>query len=192
MWEHARAVSRRKPRLYAFAPEVELGWFTDVSPGSSDFAALSKAVRAFAAVCASKELRAAQLAALGEAAVHRHPAVRGLGIMRLAVLSHYFPAAGEALVALVSHPEEDVRTWAVGALANTPPVLAIPALQIGLTDPAWGVRKAAAQVLAALPLEGTLAAVQAALLSERDARVRVVLGLAVELQGRAPSEPEDG
>ncbi len=191
MWEHARAVSRRKPRLYAFAPEVELGWFTDVSPGSTDFGVLSGAVRAFAEVCATKELRGPHLVALGEAAIHGHPAVRGLGILRLAVLTHYFPAAGEALVALVSHPEEDVRMWAVGALANTPPAIAIPALQAGLVDPAWGVRKAAAQVLAALPLEGTLPAVQAALLSERDARVRVVLGLAAELQGKAPPEPEE-
>jgi HEAT repeat protein len=179
-------VTRRKPRLYAFAPEVELGWFTDVAPGSPDFAVLAAAVRAFADVCANRELTANQRLALEQAAVHPHPAVRGLGIMRLAVLSHYFPAAGEALTALASHPEEDVRMWAVGALANTPATVAVGALQHGLSDAAWPVRKAAAQVLAALPLPGTLPAIEAALAVERDARVRVVLALAAELQAREP------
>ncbi len=177
-------MSRRKPRLYAFAPEVELGWFTEVTPGSSDWVLLAAAVRAFAEVCATREFPETHRAALLDAAVHPHAAVRGLGVMRLAVLSHYFPTAGEALRALAAHPEEDVRMWAIGAMANTPAAVAVPALEQGVLDPRWAVRKAAAQVLAALPLPGSLAAVERALAAERDARVRVVLSLAAELQAR--------
>jgi hypothetical protein len=177
---------RRKPRLHSFAREIELGWFTDVGPGTEAWQALAAAVDAFAEISRDKELTDTRLRAIALAAVHPHPSVRGLGTTRLAVLAHYFPEVGAAFDALLAEPDPEIRLYAVTSLANAPPDVAGPRLARALSDEEWGVRKAAAQVCATIPLPDVRGVLAERQLVERDARVRVVLQLAEAFQARGP------
>ncbi len=177
-------MSRRKPRLFSFAREVELSYFPDVGPGTSTWHVLSDAVMAFASVCEDRSLSPDRLARVMAAAGHQHPSVCGLGTSRLAVLAHYFPEVGAAFAELMRHPGLQVRLFTTTALSNAPADVAREHLQVALADPEWQVRKAAAQVCSAVPIAGILPALTAAREVERDARVRIVLQLAEEHQAR--------
>ena len=185
-------MSRRKPRLFSFAREVELSYFPDVGPGTPAWYVLSGAVSAFASICEDRVLSPERLALVLAAAVHPHPSVCGLGTSRLAVLGHYFPEISTSFGELLAHPGLQVRLFATTALSNAPTNMARTQLLFALTDGEWQVRKAAAMVCSAIPIPGIQADLAAARESERDARVRIVLQLAEELQaslarGPAPS-----
>jgi hypothetical protein len=179
------AVSRKKPRLYSFPRDVELGYFPDVPPGSTAWRALAAAVDAFAAICEAKTATPTQVDALTDAARHPHPSVSSLGAGRLAVLAHYHPPAGDALTGLLVDPSEQTRLFAAAALANAPAPLASVGLATAARDPSWTLRKAAAQVCTAIPLPGFGPQLAAWREGERDARVRVVLQQAEDFQARA-------
>ena len=186
-WEHATAMSRRKPRLFSFAREVELSYFPDVVPGTTTWSVLSKAVDAFASICEDRSLLPARVEKLVAAAEHAHPAVCGLGTSRLAVLSHYFPEISENFAELFRNPSMQIRLFATTALSNATTDIARRHLLTALADSDWQIRKAAAQVASAIQLPGFLADLAAAKENERDARVRIVLSLAEELQRRLSS-----
>lgn len=182
-------MSRRKPRLFSFAREVELSYFPDVGPGTTAWHALSQAVAAFASVCEDRSLSPDRLERVMAAATHQHPSVCGLGTSRLAVLGHYFPEVGAAFGELMRHPGLQVRLFATTALSNAPAEMAREHLLVALADPEWQVRKAAAQVCSAVPIPGVLPALRTAREVERDARVRIVLQLAEEHQARVSTAP---
>ncbi len=177
-------MTRRKPRLFSFAREVELSYFPDVGPGTPTWHVLAYAVAAFASVCEDRSLSPDRIARVMAAATHQHPSVCGLGTSRLAVLSHYFPEVSAAFAELMRHASLQVRLFATTALSNAPTDMAREHLRVALADPEWQVRKAAAQVCSAVPLPGVLPALRAAREIERDARVRIVLQLAEEHQAR--------
>ncbi len=139
-------------------------------------------VDTFAAIAKSKQITPDQLQAFTDAAQHAKPTLRGLAMTRLSVLCHYFPEAVDAYKLLIQHPDADLRQFAVLAMANTPPSTVTQLLPAALTDPEWTVRKASAQVAGALPLPSLTAFLEARLQVETDARVRVVLQMAITHQ----------
>lgn len=177
-------MSRRKPRLFSFAREVELSYFPDVGPGTAAWNVLSAAVDAFAAISEDRALTPERGEAILAAATHPNPSVCGLGAGRLAVLAHYFPEVAPVFGELVVHPSLQVRLYATTALANAPSDVARAWIGRALADGEWQVRKAAAQVAATIPLPGILPDLRLARENERDARVRVALQLAEDHQAR--------
>lgn len=181
-------MARRKPRLFAFPREVELAHLqVDGTVDSEVMHHVSAVIDAFAEIANTRSVRPEWLGPIAEAARHPDPAVRGLGLTRLSVLCHYFPEAVEHYAALTRDPDPSVRQFAVTVLANTPPTVVASLLPAALSDRDWGVRKAAATVAGALPLPELRPLFERHLTREADARVRVVLQLAVDHQHRVAS-----
>jgi hypothetical protein len=176
---------RKKPRLFSFSREVEVANFEEVVTDPGERRVLEGMVDAFLEICRVQSVTTETLAAVAEAA--RHPAayVRGVGITRLTVLAHWFEPAVAVLSSLLEDPDEGLRVFAAAALPNTPDTVAASLLERALRDPSWRVRKTAAQSCSAFPSPGLVPVLDAALASEADARVRVMLGLAREFQASA-------
>ena len=75
-----------------------------------------------------------------------------------------------------------MRLYASSVLANTPAEIGLPLLDRLLADDEWRVRKAAAQTAGAVVWPGLLDVLESHLGAEGDARVGVVLSLAVAFQ----------
>jgi len=176
---------RRKPRLFSFAREVELSHYEDVVSDPGERAALEAVIDAFAAICAAHAVAPETLMPIARGCRHTSMFVRGAGITRLTVLCHYFPEAHDVIEQLCRDTDEELRIFATAALANTPEDLAVPLLERCLRDGSWRVRKAAAQTGSATSWPSMLPALTRAHGSESDARVRVVLQLAIDHQRRA-------
>lgn len=175
-------MARRRPRLFAFPREVELRDLRQWASDPEEVRLWTEVVDAFAEIAHTKKITPALLATFVNAAQHPRPTLHGLVMTRLSVLCHYFPEAIEAYVGLLQHPDAGLRKLAVLTLSNTPKSTLLRLLPAGLTDPEWQVRKAAAQVAGALPLPGLLAFLEARQQVETDARVRVILQMAVRHQ----------
>lgn len=176
-------MARTKPRLFAFPREVELAPFLhDSSTDPQKLRLLEDVVDTFAAIARTKVIGEELLDPFEQAARHPDPEVRGLGLLRLSVLCHYFPQAADRYARLVRDPDPDIRRFAVTVLANTPASVISGLLPEALSDSDWGVRKAAATIAGALPLPALQPVFRERLDHEADARVRVVLQLAVEHQ----------
>lgn len=176
-------MARTKPRLFAFSREVELAHLSlDTSTPPAKAALLKDVVETFAHIARNKAVSEELLDPFEEAACYDDAQVRGLGMLRLSVLTHYFPEAGERFAALVTHANVEIRRFAVTVLANTEQSLVASLLPVALADEDWMVRKAAATVAGALPLPQLQPVFERQLFRERDARVRVVLQLAVDHQ----------
>lgn len=173
---------RTRPRLFSFSREIELAPYDELVRAPEARARLEQAVDAFVAICDDRTVNAERLAALVAAATSDDPNVRMAGMNRLAVLSHYFDEASGSVREFVDHPDAEVRHLASASLANMPPSLVTELLPRYLDDPEWRVRKTAAQVAATLPLRELIPALRAHAARERDARVRVVLQLALDFQ----------
>lgn len=173
---------RKRPRLFSFGREIELAnlesWVED--PDQRDL--LVNVIDAFLEITRTRKLTDATLAPIEMAASHASPSVRAIGVTRLVVLAHYFEPADLAYAGLAQHPDDAVRLYACSSLANAPESLVLQMIGDFLQDPAWEVRKAAAQVCTAFRLAEILTCVQKRLGEERDARVRVVLELALRFQ----------
>ena len=140
---------------------------------------------AFGRTARTKRLALEDLAEVAAAARHPAAGVRGIGVTRLAVLTHYFPEARQAYAVLAQHRDLLVREFAVTAAANTATALAATVVRQALDDPEWAVRKAAARVAGAVALPEGRAVLESALATEADARVRVALELGLRFQERA-------
>jgi len=173
---------RHRPRLFSFSREIELAHYEELLRDPAARALLERAIDAFIAVCDDRTLGPDRLRALVDAATCDDPHVRLAAMNRLAVASHYFDEAAEAVRGLVHHLDVEVRHLACASLANVPAGLIVEVLPRYLDDPEWRIRKTAAQVAGALPLPELVPVLQEHLATERDARVRVVLQLALEFQ----------
>ena len=122
----------------------------EIATDPSDHRVLEAVIDAFGRTARSKRLLLEDLTHIVAAARHPSASVRGIGITRLAVLTHYFPDAADALELLVHHPDAEIREFAVTACANTPPALARRVVEGAVSDSWWGVRKAAASVANAI------------------------------------------
>lgn len=176
---------RARPRLFSFSREIELAHYDELVRAPAARALLEGAVDAFVAACEDRALGPDRLAPIVAAATSDDPHVRLAGMTRLAVLTHYFEEAAEAARSLTAHADPEVRLLACATLANVAPALLLELLPRYLEDPAWRVRKMAAQVAGALPLPELVPLLEQRLAEERDARVRVVLQLALDFQARA-------
>ncbi|MBX2797308.1 MAG: HEAT repeat domain-containing protein [Myxococcales bacterium] len=175
---------RRKPRLFSFSRDVELANFDEVVTDPGDRDALSAVIDAFIEIAETKTVTDDDLESLAAGARHPSEYVRGVAITRLTVLTHYFAQAVDLLDELTSDPDESVRLFAVSAAANTPAHVGQPAVARALSDSSWRVRKAAAQTAGAVAWPDLLPSLTARTEHEPDARVRVVLQLAVEFLRR--------
>ncbi len=173
---------RKKPRLFSFSREVENANFEEVVTAPEDRRALEALVDAFIAICEAQSMRPETLMPVARAARHRSEYVRGVGITRLTVLTHYFDEAAAVLEQVARDPDEGVRLYACAALANTPEKVGLPLLERALADDSWRVRKAAAQAAGAVPWPELVPILGKRLREETDARVRVVLQLAIAFQ----------
>ena len=173
---------RTKPRLFAFPREVELAHLQHGIADPRIDGLLTSVVDAFATIARCKAVTPDLLQPFEDAVRCPDPEVRGLGLLRLSVLCHYFPEAVELYATLSRDPDPELRQFAVRVLANTPPEVISALLPVALADPDWSVRKAAATVAGALPLPTLRPIFEDRLGAEVDARVRVVLQLAVEHQ----------
>ena len=179
------AKRRRKPRLFSFSREVEIANFDEVVTAPEDRRALEALIDAFIAICHTQTLSPETLMPVARAAQHRSEHVRGVGITRLTVLTHYFDEAATVLERVARDAEESVRLYACAALANTPPPVGIPLIERALEDPSWRVRKAAGQAAGAVAWPELTPILNSRLAREPDARVQGVLQLAVEFQAQA-------
>lgn len=171
---------RKKPRLFSFSRDVVLSHYDNVMMRPDERAMLEAVVDAFAAICESHRVAPETLMPLARAARHESLLLRGAGITKLTVLCHYFDEAHDVMEQLCRDTDDGVRLFATAALANTPSELAIPLLERCLLDPSWQVRKACAQVGCAVDWRELLPVLEAAATRESDARVQVVLRMAVE------------
>jgi hypothetical protein len=175
---------RRKPRLFSFSREIEMSHFDEWITDPDHLRLLGEVVDAFLEMSTSRRITPYTLGAIVTAARHADDRVRGVGVTRLAVLCHYFGEAVDEMAKLTEHRNADVRIYAVSALANTPVGVVVPLLTRCLEDRVWTVRKAAAQVGSALVLEEMMPVLATRLATEPDARVRVVVQLALDFQRR--------
>ena len=184
-------MARRRPRLFAFPREVELRDLRQWASDPEEVRLWTHVVDSFDEIANTKEISPALLAPFIHASQHPRPTLRGLAMTRLSVLCHYFPEAIEAYAWLTQHPDTDLRKCSVLAMSNAPKPMLLQLLPAALTDREWHVRKAAAQVAGALPLPSLLAFLEARQHVEADARVRVVLQMAVRHQQQIDAT-EDG
>jgi hypothetical protein len=175
---------RRKPRLFAFAREVELSHYEDVVNDPDERAALEAVIDAFGVICRDHAVAPETLVPIARGCRHPSMFVRGAAITRLTVLTHYFPEAHDVIEQLCRDTDEELRIFATAALANTPETLAVPLLERCLVDGSWRVRKAAAQTGSATSWPSLLPVLAQAHAAESDARVKVVLQLAIDHQRR--------
>jgi HEAT repeat protein len=171
--------------LFSFGREIELANLDSWVDDPAHRALLVEVVDAFIEVTRTRKLSPERLAPVVAAASHPAESVRALGITRLVVLAHYFDDACAALAGLVQHPDADVRRFAVSSLANAPEQAVVDGLTIASRDADWQIRKAAAQVGTAFRAEPVAALLRGWSAHERDARVRVVLDLAIAFQAEA-------
>lgn len=176
---------RKKPRLFSFSREVELSHFVEWAASPEDRQLLEAVVDSFVEICRNKRVTQRTMEPLAMAARHENMQVRGIAITRLAVMCHYFPEAIDEIAALCKHPDESVRLFAVSAVGNTPEGVQVPLVTRLLDDEAWTVRKAAAQVGSAVVAPVLIPILARKLAAEADARVRVVLQLALDFQRAA-------
>ena len=177
-------MQRRKPRLFAFPRDVDLAGFTQWATDAEQVRLLTEVVDAFAAVAKDRRIQPHHLSPILRAARHHDDQVRGVAMTRLSVLTHYFDEAIIAFESLLRDDDITVRRFAVLTLANTPPRVLTSMLPAALADPDWTVRKAAATIAGALPLPQLRGLFADRLADERDARVKVVLQMAVTHQQR--------
>jgi hypothetical protein len=176
---------RRKPRLFSFSREVEMGLFEETVTAPDDRRALGELIEAFLEICRAQAVTPETLAPVERAARHPSPSVRGVGITRLAVLAHYFDDAVAVLERITRDESEEIRLYACAALANTPDTVAAPLVTRALEDESWRVRKSAAQAAGAVEAAHLVPILARRLQREQDARVRVVLQLAIDFQRHA-------
>lgn len=178
------ASRRRKPRLFSFSRDVEIASFAEVVSDPTERALLEVLVDVFIEVCRTHQLADGALDAFARGARHPAPSVRGVALTRLTVLTHYFPEAVELLDALAADPDEELRLFACAAIANAPDAAAVPLIARAFDDPSWRVRKAAAQAAATGSRPELMDHLLRAIPREADARVRVLLQLALDFQQR--------
>lgn len=176
---------RRKPRLFSFSREVEMGLFEETVTDPADRRALAELIDAFLEICRDQAVSDETLRKVARAARHTSPYVRGVGITRLAVLTHYFAEAVTVMEQVSRDESEDVRLYACSALANTPEHVAAPLVARAIEDGSWKVRKAAAQAAGAIASADLIPVLGRRLQREQDARVRIVLQLAIDFQRHA-------
>lgn len=179
---------RKKPRLFSFSREVEIGNFEEVVTDPEERRALEALVDAFLKICETQSVDPVTLMPVARAARHRSPYVRGMGITRLTVLTHYFDEAVAVLEQVARDSDEEVRLYACAALPNTPENVAIPLVVRALEDSSWKVRKAAAQAAGAIPSQQLVPVLTRQLGRESDARVRIQLQLAIDFQRQSARE----
>lgn len=176
------ASRRRKPRLFSFSREVEIASFAEVVHDPAERALLEAIVDVFLEVCRTHQLAEGALDAFARGARHPAPSVRGVALTRLTVLTHYFPEAVALLDELAADPDEELRLFACAAIANAPDGAAVPLITRGFADPSWRVRKAAAQAAGTGARPELVLSLEQAIAREADARVRVLLQLALNFQ----------
>ncbi len=182
------AKRRRKPRLFSFSREVEIANFEEVVTDPEDRRALEALINAFFAISRTHTLTPETLMPIARAARHPSEYVRGVGITRLTVLTHYFDEAATVLEQVSRDTDESVRLYACSALANTPEPVGLPLIARALEDPSWRVRKAAGQAAGAVAWPALSPVLLSRLAREPAARVRVTLQLALDFQAQAAAE----
>ncbi|MEZ4237993.1 MAG: HEAT repeat domain-containing protein [Myxococcota bacterium] len=183
------ATRRRKPRLFSFSREVEIGNFDEVVSDPEERHALEAVIDAFIEICRHQAVTPDTLLPVARGSRHASAYVRGVAITRLTVLTHYFDEAREVLNQVARDGDEEVRLYACAALPNTPDDVGVPLIGRALEDPSWRVRKAAAQAAGALATPALLPILDARLHTEPDARVKVQLQLAADFQRAASASP---
>lgn len=178
-------MGRKKPRLFSFSREVEIGNFEEVITDPEERRSLEGVIDAFIEICRAQSVTQDTLMPIARGSRHRSAYVRGVAITRLTVLTHYFDEASTVLEAIARDPDEEVRLYATAALPNTPDPVAIPLIERALSDDSWRVRKAAAVAAGAMVADRLLPILQSRISAESDARVRVQLSLAAEFQSQA-------
>ncbi len=179
---------RRKPRLFSFARDVVLASYDNVPLAPTERSLLEAAVDAFVAICDVHRVAPETLLPIARAARHEALVLRGFGITKLTVLSHYFEEAHDMLEQLCRDDDVGLRLFATAALANCPRALALPLLERCLVDPEWSVRKSAAQVATTVDWPELHHIVSTTLPQETDARVRVVMQMAANHAARLANE----
>jgi HEAT repeat protein len=174
---------RTRPRLYAFPRDIELAWARDAGLDDAARTALERVVDTFAHVAATRRLLPEALVAIREGARHPDDAVRSTAVMRLSVLAHYFPEAGDALHELLGDDAIAVRVTAAATLPNAPERDGVRGLTRALADADWRVRRAAAMAATAGPLPQLLPSL-CAHGDDPDARVRIWVAQAIAHQER--------
>ena len=180
---------RRKPRLFSFPCEIELSHYRGLITDEAEEIVLRNAIDAFIEIAHTKRITERSLSMLVAAARHPSSHLRGLGLLRLTVLSHYFGEAVDALAALSVDEDVELRRFMAPMLANTPPGVAGPLVRRLLQDEDWTVRKVAAQVGTAVAYEDLIPVLSRRIARERDARVRIALRLALDFQRSAHPAP---
>ena len=173
---------RKKPRLFSFSRDVEIANYEEVVTAPEDRRALEALIDAFIEICRTQAVTPETLMPVARAARHRSEYIRGVGITRLTVLTHYFDEASAVLEQVARDNDEEVRLYACAALANTPERVGLPLLDRALDDDSWRVRKAGAQAAGAVAWPELVPILAKHLREETDARVRVVLQLAIDFQ----------
>jgi hypothetical protein len=176
---------RKKPRLFSFSREVEIGNFDEVLSDPDERRALEATIDAFIEICRTQTVSVDTLMPIARASRHRSAYVRGVAITRLTVLTHYFDEAMDVLESVARDADEEVRLYACAALPNTPDGVAVPLIERALGDTSWRVRKAAAVAAGALAQPSLLPILEARIEAEPDARVKVQLKLAAAFQREA-------
>jgi hypothetical protein len=179
---------RKKPRLFSFSREVEIGNFEEVVVDSEERRVLVAIVDAFLDICRTQTVSPETLMPIARGCRHASAYVRGVAITRLTVLTHYFDEALGVLEQVARDDDEEVRLYACAALPNTPDGVAVPLIGRALEDRSWRVRKAAAQAAGAMASPELVPVLDARIATETDARVRVQLVLAAEFQRHARDE----
>jgi hypothetical protein len=173
---------RKKPRLFSFSREVEIGNYDELLSEPEERRALEAVVDAFIEICRTQAVSPRTLLPIARGSRHRSAYVRGIAITRLTVLTHYFDEALDVLEQVARDADEEVRLYACAALPNTPDGVGVPLIERALADDSWRVRKAAAQAAGALMAAALGPILEARLAVETDARVRVQLQLAADFQ----------
>lgn len=177
---------RKKPRLFSFSREVETANFEEVVTDPAERRVLEGMVDAFLEICRVQAVTDETLGAVAAAARHPSPYVRGVGITRLTVLTHWFEPAVAVLGTLLGDPDEGLRIFVAAALPNTPDTVSVPLLDRALADPSWRVRKTGAQACSAFTAPGLVPVLDGAAARETDARVKIQLALARDFQASPP------
>jgi len=162
-----------------------MGLFEETVTDPDDRRALGELIDAFLEICREQAVSPETLLNVARAARHASPYVRGVGITRLAVLTHYFDEAVTVMEQVSRDENEEVRLYACSALANTPEHVAAPLVARAIEDSSWRVRKAAGQAAGAIVSPELIPVLGRRLQREQDARVRVVLQLAIDFQRHA-------
>ncbi len=95
---------------------------------------------------------------------------------------------------VLTYPNPEVRMLATLMLTNTPTTHALPGIISRLDDEDWRVRKAAAEAAHIRTLHDALSSLELQRAIERDARVQVVLTMAIRAIHATPrpKPPQDG